>query len=151
MTRRRVDGEALTVELAVRLDAIVPRDAVVRARGPQLWVEAPAPGAWGGENIAGLAEQDDDPEGPDRDGWIAYARERALEGVQEILMVSWLHEIWPLRPGASGTEPPDPDPHAAVRGDRIHLWYGPEEDPVLALEPIPLERVIRPLWRSRGG
>jgi hypothetical protein len=137
---REPDGAALTAELATRLDAVVPRPARVRVEGRLLRVEAPAPGAWGGEDVASLAEQREDEDGVD---WIAYACERALDGVQEVLIVTWLREVWPVRGEGSRTDGPHPEAHAAVRDGEIRLWYGEEDDPVLSLEPIPLDRVLR--------
>lgn len=44
--------------------------------------------------------------------------------------------------------PPDPDgrhifhsPQVELRSDGVYAWYGPKEDPVLALDPIPLSEL----------
>ena len=134
------DGAALTAELVTRLDAVVPRPARVRVKGRLLWVDAPGPGAWGGEDVASLDEQGEDEDGVDL---IAYACQQALDGVQEVLVVTWLREVWPVRGGGSRADGPPPAAHAVVRCGEIRLWYGEEDDPILSLEPIPLDRVLR--------
>jgi hypothetical protein len=59
---------------------------------------------------------------------------------------AWAVRTWAVwsRTGPPGSaRSSHPDAHAVVRDGRIWLWYGPEDDPVLSLEPIPLERIAR--------
>jgi hypothetical protein len=61
---------------------------------------------------------------------LAPAVERALDRLQDTIAEETA-DPWPGRgrlPGAA----------AEIRGDALHLWYGDREEPVLALEPIPL-------------
>jgi hypothetical protein len=44
-----------------------------------------------------------------------------------------LPEPWPAAPTASS-----PTPHAKVRGGELHMWWGPEDTPVLELEALEL-------------
>ena len=47
-----------------------------------------------------------------------------------------------VRNEVGGEWPPgSPEPMAALLEDEIRFWFGPEDDPVLAFEPIPREEV----------
>lgn len=55
----------------------------------------------------------------------------ALDFVQEFAR-NELGVEWP---------PGSPEPMAALLEDEIRFWFGPEDDPALAFEPIPLREV----------
>ena len=145
MTGFPVDGAALTLQLARRLDAAVPRPLRVRARAGGLWVEGPG-GDLGGMELAAIAEQ-----GPAADDggplvFLLHACRTALEEVQDVVVCDWLREVWPAAPGRA-TEPPVPAAGVAVEGEALHLWYGAEDRTraILTLEPIPLGLLRRDL------
>jgi hypothetical protein len=66
-------------------------------------------------------------EGPDL---LAPAVRSALDQLQDTLAEETT-DPWPGRGSLPGAA-------AEVRGDALHLWYGDPDEPVLALEPIPL-------------
>ena len=61
---------------------------------------------------------------------VGVARE-ALDELQDYVDEA-SHDPWPGR-----TTPPEP--HAEIRGARLHLWFADGEAVVAACEPIPLE------------
>jgi hypothetical protein len=132
-----IDADKLAVALAERLAAIVPDGFDVRAMDGTLWYSFYAdrfPGHYrgGGSGTSVVATFDDYEEESPSDR-IVYIAKRALDDLQDVIDES-SHEPWP------GTVRP-PSPHAQIRGDMLHLWYGSPEitdEPVLACEPIPL-------------
>jgi hypothetical protein len=137
-----VDSDKLVVVLAERLAAIVPDGFDVRAMDGTLWYSFYAdrfPGHYRG-GPSGMPVVDtfaayEDESHADR---IVYIAERALDNLQDVIDES-THEPWP------GTVRP-PSPHAQIRGEMLHLWYGgPDinDEPVLACEPIALAN-LRP-------
>ena len=112
--------------LAARLNAVVPDGLTVRAEGSAVSVYDPALcggsaaaeslGKRTGRSIAQLVET------------VAWA---IMESTQDVVMES-TKEQWPM--GATRAA----DAGARVVGDRLYLWFGDEDKPVLCLEPVDL-------------
>jgi hypothetical protein len=140
-----VDPDKLTVILAARLAAIVPDGFHVRAADGMLWYscdEGRFPGQVnnyrpGGSGTYVRHNFDAYKDDSDADR-IAYVAVKALDELQDLIDEA-THDPWP------GDVTP-PRPHAQVRGEMLHLWYGgPDigDDAVLACEPIPLASLQR--------
>jgi len=60
----------------------------------------------------------------------------ALDDLQDFIDEA-THDPWP------GTRTP-PRPHGRLTGSMLHLWYGENDNAVLACEPIPLAGIMPP-------
>jgi len=125
--------------LADRLQRIVPRGFAVFADGEMLRFSkhegriAGSSGSYVGANVDSRGSEVAPAEK------LAAACEVALDQLQDYVDEAST-EPWP---GARTV----PRAHAAVRGDKIRMWFGDEEDPVLECEPIDLASVM-PEWKS---
>ena len=123
-----VDARLLTAALAGALAPAVPAPVRVWSRGAWLCADAgdglractqvwhSSRLAWGGE--------------------VAEACTRALDHVQDVVAES-TGEVWPPWTGARPGGASLPACDAAVEEDRVLLWYGVAERPVLSLQAIP--------------
>jgi hypothetical protein len=123
-----VSSRDLAVALADRLNDIVPHGFVVRAQDSDLVVihDGQVVGVSGAPAIMDTAEA------------IMYPRENletavraALSGVQDYIAETTT-EPWP---GSGGTQP---NSDARVDDDRVQMWFGSEEAPLIRLRPIDL-------------
>ncbi|MHA6618561.1 hypothetical protein [Pseudonocardia sp. DLS-67] len=118
----------LAIDLADRLNDIMPQGFVVHVQGAALAVMH-------SERIVGVSDALAIMESVEA---IMHPRENletavraALSGVQDHIAETTT-EPWP---GSGGTQP---NPDARVAGDRVQLWFGSEEDPLVTLRPIDL-------------
>jgi hypothetical protein len=123
-----VSSRDLAVALADRLNDIVPPGFVVRAQDSDLVVihDGQVVGVSGGPTIMDNANA------------IMYPRENletavraTLSGVQDYIAEATT-EPWP---GSGGTQP---NSDARVDDDRVQMWFGSEEAPLIRLRPIDL-------------
>jgi hypothetical protein len=123
-----VSSRDLAVALADRLNDIVPRGFVVRAQDSDLVVihDGQVVGVSGAPTIMDTADA------------IMYPRENletavraTLSGVQDYIAEATA-EPWP---GSGGTQP---NSDARVDDDRVQMWFGSEEAPLIRLRPIDL-------------
>jgi len=123
-----VSSHDLATELADRLNDIVPQGFVVQVRDSELVVMQ-------GERVLGVSgapvimDSVDAIKNPHEN--LETAVRAALSGVQDFIAET-TREPWP---GSGGTQP---NPDARVDGDRVHLWFGSEEHPLVRLRPIDL-------------
>ena len=127
--------------LAARMTAIIPDGFRVEAADGMLWYsveDGRFPGQSGDCQQLGRSGTDVrvNLEGgsPADDEALARVAALALDDLQDYVDEA-THEPWPAQRGTP------PRPHAQVRDQRLHLWYGnPDlnESAVVSCEPIPL-------------
>lgn len=120
-------GIQLAAALAVRLAPVLPEGFSISAIGDNLWLDTPD--GLGTNGWAGAVDQD-----PGSIDLLEGAAWTALSGVQDGVSVT-LYEFWPMVDGP-GHEMALPG--AKVIADQLHVWYGPEANPTILFEPIPL-------------
>lgn len=123
-----VSSHDLAAALAERLNQVLPDgfhvvtsdiDLIVFRRGTELGIAA----------ALAVLETVDAIKNPERG--LETAVRATLDAVQD-LVAEATAEPWP----GAGTSQPNPD--TRVHGGALTLWFGPEEDPVLRLEPVAL-------------
>jgi hypothetical protein len=128
-----VTGEALAAALAEALNTEVPDEILVTAEsdsiGPRHESEY-----YGGTALDPILKQSGDLEEN-----VELAALAALQSVQDGI-VRILQTPWPTTTqlGTQERRSEVPDPGAAVRNGKLHIWYGDSADPVLGFDPIDL-------------
>lgn len=137
----------LAAALAERLGPVLPAPFRVRAEGG--WVALYRGGEWDGSSgVALVLDHVIDPDRPDyppgEQDWPLAARaasvaDGVLSSVQDAVTEATT-EPWPALPGGGMALP-----GARTDGERVYLWYGPDEGaPVLAFAPIVLADLLPP-------
>ena len=116
----------LAAAMATRLNQVVPSGFSVHAYGSLLTIQHgdESEGASGAAEI--IADQDDRTQAER----VETAARAMLSGVQDTLM-EFLTEECPLGSGGDVAYP-----NSRVDGDRLLIWFGEEQAPVIALPPI---------------
>jgi hypothetical protein len=122
----RLSADRFAAALAARLNAVVPSGLSVRAEGTDVSVYDPAL-AGGSAAARLLTEEDGRPIGE----LVRLAAYGILDATQDVVMES-TREQWPMGTTRAA------DPGARVVGDRLDLWFGDEDKPVLRLESVDL-------------
>ena len=126
-------GNDLTAVLADRLAAIVPAGFYVDAADGMLWYSADEgrfPGQQGNYQVGRAGTHIQDVYGDADEENIADIAAQALDHLQDYVSEA-THDPWP------GTTA-QPRPNATVRDSTLYLWYGDQDNVILACEPIPL-------------
>lgn len=128
-----VDLDRLTAVLAGRLGAIVPAGIHVEAAAGMLWYSADQVAGRSGTHVAENFHTHGHTDEQRLVGVAAQALDELQDYVDEVTTEPWPGERTP------------PQPHAQVRHEMLHMWYGsPDHDrAVLACEPIPLAELSR--------
>jgi len=126
MIPERLSAHRFAAALAARLNAVVPRGVTVEAEGSAVSVYDPA--LCGGSSGAIILEEED---GRSIVELVETAAWAIMDSTQDVVMES-IREQWPM--GVTRAA----DAGARVIGDRLHLWFGDEEKPVLRLESVDL-------------
>jgi len=115
-----------------RLDRVVPSGLSVRSDGCSVNVYCK------GLHLHGSAAADyvADVDGRTLADRLSTAAWAILSGTQDAIM-EILTEQWPLGPNGGAAEP-----EARVEGDRLLMWFGEEQAPVVALPPLDLADVM---------
>jgi len=131
-----VDVDLFMRILAGRLAAVAPRGFSVTVRDGLVWYSG-VPGQFSGlrgSGASGTYVRSNFPAyGATIEQRLVGAARQALGELQDFISEA-THDPWPGRTA-------QPWPHAVVRDQVLHLWYGGrdlEADVVLACEPIPL-------------
>jgi hypothetical protein len=125
-----ISPEHFARELVERLVAVLPVGFSAAAAREVVHIEAPD-GPGGTTSLADLLDRDD--LGAED---FASAAWMVLSMAQDIVSETTT-EPWPA---ALGDETELAEPGTRVEGRTLHLYFGAEEQPVLTLEPIVLER-----------
>ena len=129
MVPERLSPHRFAAALAARLNAVVPRGLSVRAEGSAVSVYDPVlSGGSAGADIFGKGDRRSIAELVETAAWAI------MNSIQDVVMES-TREQWPM--GAARAA----DPGVRVVGDRLHLWFGDEENPVLRLESVDLSEL----------
>jgi hypothetical protein len=134
-----VDLDRFAPLLAARLAAIVPDGFHVTLEDDMLWFRSDegrfpgqqndyhtgSTGLWPHEDLLTCLGHDGTAE-----ECAADVARHALDTLQDYIAEA-IHDPWP-------GERTMPEPRAEVRGSMLHLWYGADDDVVLACEPMPL-------------
>src|SRR5262245_29445706 len=131
MIPEHLSPDRFAAALAARLNAVVPSGLSVRAEGSAVSVYDP--GLAGGSAAAETLTREDGRPIVEQVELVAYA---ILNGTQDVVMES-TREQWPM--GATRAA----EPGARIIGDRLHLWFGDEDQPVLRLESVDLADLAR--------
>jgi hypothetical protein len=116
--------------LVERLAGILPPGFAARAEGDFVAIDAPG-GLGGGTTLAGQLDQDDlTPQDYADAAWNVLSL--AQDVVSETTTDPWPAAIGPGRDLA--------EPSAQIEGDTIRLFFGAEDQPVVILPPIDLNR-----------
>jgi len=125
-----VSSRDLAADLADRLNRIVPPGFTVRSEGIRLNVYQDGRDLGGSPALVILAERD----GRSMDEKVETAVHAVLSDIQDRIIEA-CKGPWPG--GFSrGVDLPMPD--CQVTGDRLRLWFGDENEPVISIEPIAL-------------
>jgi hypothetical protein len=129
MRALKASPERFAVELATRLDKVVPPGLSVRAEGTSVNVYSATDDRHASAGAELIAEQD----GRTFAERAEVAAWGILEGAQDGVM-ELLREQWPL--GRDGKAV-----HAGTRvnGNELLMWFGDEGAPVIALPPLNLD------------
>jgi hypothetical protein len=112
------------------MQAVVPVGIGVAVGQDMIWFDAAGLGQ-GGTAGTHACQWLDEGEG-ERDGLIVEACWRALDDLEDFVDEATT-EPWPADRGQP------PSPAARIEGRTVRLWYGEPEQPVLELEPVPLD------------
>lgn len=118
--------------IAERLDAVVPSGLTVQAQGSSVNLYWGRARRGGSVNATLLAEDD----GRTATELLEISARTILNDIQTDLM-EHLREQWPLGKGNQAAEP-----DARVQEDRLLMWFGEEEQPVIALPPLKLADLL---------
>src|SRR3989454_1991674 len=129
MIPARLSPYRFAAALAARLNAVVPRGVTVQPEGSAVHVYDPA--LCGGSSGADILGEED---GRSLVELVEVAAWAIMDSTQDVVMES-TREQWPM--GATRAA----DPGARVVGDRLHLWFGDEDSPVLRLESVDLTKL----------
>jgi len=130
MTLMDVSSRELAADLADRLNQIVPTDFTVRSEGIRVDVYQDGRDLGGSPALVILAERD----GRSVDEKIETAVQAVLSDVQDRIIEA-CKGPWP---GGFGRGADLPMPDCRVTGDRLRLWFGDENAPVISVAPITL-------------
>lgn len=120
----------LAAALADRLNQIVPDGFTVRSEGVSVNVYQDDQDLGGSPALEILA----DPDGRSVDEKIEAGVQAVLSDVQD-RVIKACKGPWP---GVSGPGTDLPMPDCRVTGDRLRLWFGDENAPVISVAPIAL-------------
>ena len=118
--------------IAARLNAVLPPDFSVRAKGANVDVYARGQDRHASVSAKLLASDD----GRSLTELMEVAAQGILDGAQDGIM-EILTEEWPL--GSSGRAA---EPGTRVVGDRLLMWFGEEDAPIIALQPLPIAEIL---------
>ena len=123
-----ITPERFRAELAGRLNQILPDGFHATPSGIGIYLDAPdGLGTW-----VWTGQVDRDPSNLES---YSAAACNVLNTVQDCVAIT-LREVWPL-------ETAEPEhrmayPGSKAEGTVLYLWYGPEESPIVRLQPIDL-------------
>ena len=130
MTLMDVSSRELAADLADRLNQIVPAGFTVRSEGIRVNVYQDGRDLGGSPALVILAERD----GRSVDEKIETAVLAVLSDIQDRIIEA-CKGPWP---GGFGRGADLPMPDCRVTGDRLRLWFGEENAPVISVAPIAL-------------
>lgn len=114
-------------ELSARLAPLLPAGFSVQADGEAVTIDPPD------HVLASTSLSHIDPDDPDPEDY-ASAAWNVLSMAQDVVSET-SGDPWPAGLGP-GTDLPEPG--TRVEGRAVHLWFGPEDEPVLTLDAIEL-------------
>lgn len=121
-------GEAFLTQMS----AVMPPGYRLELDGEILWLTSPDGGRAGSSShwlIEDVMSEED----------VVTGAVQSLNQIQQEIAEETI-EPWPA---ASGPKYRGfPEPGGQIVGDRLHLWFGDREEPVLELQPIDLADVI---------
>jgi hypothetical protein len=119
----------LAVELAARLEAVVPANFSIRAEGDQIGVYQ-GERLLGGSAAASIVDEEDERALSEK---IAAASRAVLDAVQDCI-IEELHEPWPRMVDGSLALP-----ESETDGRRVYFWYGSYRGELRFVQLTPLE------------
>ena len=120
-----VSSRDLAEALAARLSDVAPEGLRVRADDGHITVSR-------GDVLLGGSSAPQILDGRSDDRQLETAARSTISAVQDVVAEE-LKAPWPLSSGRM------PAPDARIEGDVLLAWFGPEDQPVVALAPISLE------------
>jgi hypothetical protein len=118
----------LASALAARLAVVLPPGFRARSDGSDFYLDAPD-GLGSATSLAHLDGDDVAPQDYADAAWNVLSM--AQDVVSETIVAPW--------PAAAGSGSDLAEPSATVDGSQIHLFFGPEDNPVLTLPPIAID------------
>ena len=128
----RLSPSRFAAAIAERLDGVVPAGLRVRAQGSRVNLYSGQAIRGGSENATLITEED----GRTVAELVETSAWTILNAVQTDLM-ELLREQWPVGEGSQAAEP-----DARVQEDRLLMWFGDEEKPLIVLPPLRLSDLL---------